>query len=515
MAWTSTTKLLGLWPGLIAAIALLALYSPDACFAPASPGPSGLHATEWLEQGHTCAEPKSLSRGEVRKDCLAPDGVTRVERTGGPGGNRKFADECCVRVEPNSHLGIGGWLRRAQNGVIGLIAVPFLGAVLVGVLGALTASAGIVVTVYAAYVGRALRILLRARRAPVADRTIDFEATAPEGASIVLCQLTDLHQCVNPNGPYEFDHGSCAWKDQSGTCSDPTASDVDQRIRGLLKEVSSRKTPLVVLSGDVTDTGHHNEWCAFLGHWESVFPKHGSRPEPVLLPGNHDIAFNPADHADPALDRRAERTATFIAADSQLRRTVDVRFDSAGRALVKPIVCQALNDIGARLFALNSCLYPSTHMATNALGEIGKVQLDRLDLSLREYNGPVIVVLHHHICVPPDPSGSWSGKWLRRRLLQFLMSVIDARQLLLLLEDYAARDANNRVLVLHGHEHLRTGYEFMDGRIRVFGAPSSTLGTHLGADADGVSLLDPKPSYTCVWWSPEHGFRVSLETVEL
>jgi hypothetical protein len=235
---------------------------------------------------------------------------------------------------------------------------------------------------------------------------------------------------------------------------------------------------LVLISGDMTDSGRSSEWAEFLGAMQTQ-PELLART--LVVPGNHDL--NVVDKANPArLDLptspakrlRQMRTLSAMAAVQGRRvHIVDQKAKCLGPTLddmlaphSEAIECFAdeggllrsarLGDVWARCFpmvmppasddGLGVILLNSnaeTHFSfTNALGLLTTEEANGIDIVVSLYpRARWLISLHHHLVEYPTRSKAFSerigtalinGTWFVRRLQRLA----------------------GRAVVMHGHRHV-------------------------------------------------------------
>jgi len=323
----------------------------------------------------------------------------------------------------------------------------------------------------------AIRIGHRVRSAPILHPHRGL--VVPPGQIAPLCSLiSDTHvtACGAPPCELVLDAGQWPFRDV------PITGDLARGLGELLAHIRDHAPRTVIWCGDEVDTGSPDEWA----EWRSVIAR---VPELAhrLVPGNHDVCFNPPFDEDYALARRAERERAFQAHGDRLADY--------------PVVDTIVSDHGAAtVILLDSCKHRSTHVLSNAIGLYGEIQLGEIERVLESLRGPVLVISHHHV-------------WRDARFLspdEWYNTAVDADQLARILLAYRARGPRNRVLVCHGHRHATTTGTITDGRhaIDVAGLPSSLLG-----DKSRDGILDGIVRYTVAGLRPDGTWGISLIAV--
>jgi hypothetical protein len=142
-------------------------------------------------------------------------------------------------------------------------------------------------------------------------------------------------------------------------------------------------------------------------------------------------------------------------------------------------------DSGERVtvIGLDSQRYQSRQILSNAIGWLGNRQAKRLRSILANVSGPVMVLIHHHVSRPVAKEIGFTD-WMQA---PFKIAV-DGNVLVDILCGYSVRQAGNRVLLVHGHQHEESFQlcEHNGGKVYVYGHPSSTMGIETDGVLDGV-----------------------------
>lgn len=254
---------------------------------------------------------------------------------------------------------------------------------------------------------------------------------------------------------------------------------------------------LVLITGDMTDSGRSGEWVEFMDA-VAEYPELAERL--LVLPGNHDL--NVVDRANPARLElptspgkrlrqlrslsviealHGEKVFCFDSKTGRLGSTLTERLapyrddirafaDTGGiRQSLRlaqiwddafPMVVPPKTDDGIGAILLNS--NAQTHFSfTNALGIISALQTQDLMAVLKQYpQAGWIVALHHHLVEYPTPAKAFSerigtalinGSWFVRQLRPFA----------------------SRLVVFHGHRH--TKWIGQCGGVRIVSASSPVM----------------------------------------
>jgi predicted phosphodiesterase len=179
----------------------------------------------------------------------------------------------------------------------------------------------------------------------------------------------------------------------------------------------------MILAGDVTDRGDSEAWDQTATLFQGV-------PKPVLvIPGNHDVHFKRVI--------QGIFTSSSFTPDEvgiQLKKLVD----GPASRVIFPVV-KRVNESNIVLLGLDSNNRPTSTPITNALGLVGSEQLRKAQAMLGQVRKPgdvLIVVLHHHILLPPF---SIANAYLR---------CLDADKVL----TFALN--NGAAAIIHGHKHM-------------------------------------------------------------
>jgi len=282
---------------------------------------------------------------------------------------------------------------------------------------------------------------------------------------------------------------------------------------------------LVLVSGDMTDSGRATEWAEFL---DAVARHPDLATRMIVLPGNHDV--NIVDRANPArldlpfspgkrlrqmrtlsaiaalqgdrvqiVDGAGQRTSTLNEALAPHRLRIAAFADGGGLRRAAglgrlfddqfPMIMPPDSEDGLGVAILNS--NAETHFSfTNALGFVSVEQTHRLAAALNKFpKASWVVALHHHLLEYPMPVTAFServgtalvnGTWFVRKLRPFAA----------------------RIVVMHGHRHI--DWIGACGAVKIVSAPSPVMGatddapTHfhihtLAAAPDGrLYLLPPE-----------------------
>lgn len=218
---------------------------------------------------------------------------------------------------------------------------------------------------------------------------------------------------------------------------------MNARFRGLLDSQQVMDADLLLVTGDITDTGEMASWSHF---WNAI-SESGHHDKTRVVLGNHDVAslklFSPL----------------FPRVDRSLRRWRYTRGLRKGFAPIAYPWCEQFFDNQLVIVALRSTQEDNVTNLTNAVGRLPKTQLAKLRAMLREHaSAPYkIVTLHHPPCFPKDGSVN-----------SFLHDVQSDEA-----ESFIELCRKNGVqLIIHGHMHCHMDQTHKG--IRIVGAAAST-----------------------------------------
>ncbi|MCW3473484.1 metallophosphoesterase family protein [Limobrevibacterium gyesilva] len=341
---------------------------------------------------------------------------------------------------------------------------------------------------------------------------VAFDPPPPGGRQWRIAHLSDLHVVGERYG----------FRIESGRAG-PRGNDRLERAMSRLAEVHAvAPLDLVLVTGDMTDSGRPAEWAEFLDI-VARYPLLAKRM--LILPGNHDV--NVVDKANPArldlpgspgkrlrqmralsaiAEVQGERVRLVDPATGRLGKTLSealaphrqeiVAFADAGglRHAIRlrrvwdaafPMVLPPEAEDGLGTLLLNS--NAETHFSfTNALGLIPVEQARAVAAVIHQFPRACwIVALHHHLVEYPKPAKAFSerigtalinGTWFVRQF----------------------RPLGRRVVAMHGHRHI--DWIGGCGDLRIISAPSPVMGAvgdaeshfhvhSFAAGADGLLCL--------------------------
>jgi 3',5'-cyclic AMP phosphodiesterase CpdA len=231
-------------------------------------------------------------------------------------------------------------------------------------------------------------------------------------------------------------------------------SGMNRTFRLLLQHETVRSADLVLVTGDVTDRGDVETWERF---WREVRSA-GLLGRCRVVPGNHDVCCLGVRALTPS-------RANAVADVERMRRGMDL----GGQPTQFPWA-ERLWDGRVALFGLDSCKRGNPTALTNAVGELGFPQLEKLARLLKVHADADIKVVALHNS--PNISGAKAAKRQGLKPVSALVRLTheipqaDRRALRLLCVAAGVR------LVLHGHLH-RSEDRRVNG-VHMVGADAST-----------------------------------------
>lgn len=268
------------------------------------------------------------------------------------------------------------------------------------------------------------------RRKP-AKFTPHREGLMPSDRTFTVLQLTDLH-----------------------LTDEDTQSRTEPKILGALKGMNARfralmaskeaaDADLILVTGDITDSGEIASWTHF---WDGVLAA-GMESKVRVVLGNHDVAS--LKLFAPLVPRK----------DRSLRRARYSRGLRLGRAAIAYPWHERFFDDQLLVVALRSTQEDNVTNLTNAIGRLPRNQLRKLKTKLKDNMDArhKIVALHHPPKFPEDGSVNPFLHDIRKE---------DANEFLDICEEYGVD------LIMHGHMHRYM--EQRSGSLLVIGAAAST-----------------------------------------
>ncbi|NWK43456.1 metallophosphoesterase family protein [Ralstonia pickettii] len=296
----------------------------------------------------------------------------------------------------------------------------------------------------------------------------DGAAHALEPGTLRVAHLSDLH--LRPQSVGGLEHGDLLDKElQEAT----------------IEAVRDHQPDIVVISGDITDTGSARDFEEANRFFSALRTKLGSDVPVIAVPGNHDLAINPCVWGvglpgwRGAMVRVVGSCARPFFSSYSLRRT---RFEK----LATHVGMQS----SASLTSTNLFNYPQFKLSVitlstpienswllyNGVGAFPQSCIDELKTLKHRLQERVIVVCHHHLRTPEGDAAYYGGKFKSAFKHAHLCAVGSTRLADTLLRDLGLSETN--CVVLHGHTHIPRRYQIeardaIGKRIGVVGAPSA------------------------------------------
>jgi 3',5'-cyclic AMP phosphodiesterase CpdA len=274
--------------------------------------------------------------------------------------------------------------------------------------------------------------------------------------------------------------------------------DLLRRLSGLTARLAA--ADVIVISGDITDSGARLEWQEFRSIWNTLPPYARSRI--FAVPGNHDLnhvasenfvaTTDTSDYAGRALRSRLSAQAIRDIQGSRCEvPTIDDtgavgfrRLDEFVSAFADdelddmlPYVWPVTSEDGWRvaLIGINTVGVGLT-VLDNAMGALQTGKIMRVVSTMEKAGYFPVIVGHHHLLPIPGEVASpraWR-QWLHsywRLAKHIFIDSVDGVRLLSALRNYVVGDG---AAYLHGHRHVTRA--MCADRVHVLGAPSLQFG---------------------------------------
>jgi 3',5'-cyclic AMP phosphodiesterase CpdA len=209
----------------------------------------------------------------------------------------------------------------------------------------------------------------------------------------------------------------------------------DDSLRFVRNAVLRYRPKLVLIAGDITDTGDPSAWQRAL----TIANEIGVNV--CCAPGNHDVSFryltNPGEYR--LFDQVLHTTNALRFEEGDTSRRLAEFNEARPHQLDAPFPqLFEYDDLGIDVLVLDSNRCVSRSPLTNALGLVGHAQLWEAGLLLKRRTTKehsLILLLHHHVV---KPSG----------VLNQLLRCVDSEEALFFALQHRAK------LVVHGHLHM-------------------------------------------------------------
>jgi len=226
---------------------------------------------------------------------------------------------------------------------------------------------------------------------------------------------------------------------------------MNQAFRTIIQSEYVQQANLIVITGDVTDSGLMAEWHNF---WQSVRTA-GIEKRLLIVPGNHDVCcLGLRDIDESAIETDLLRAVAGLQLGQQ-----PTRFPWCHNPNPNIII-----------FGLNSNNLGNSSGLTNAMGELGYYQLKAFASLLHKYREvPIkIVALHHSPNIPEKETSIRRGVEPMGSFQRLAHQLPEHQRHALMLLCIAHRIR----LVIHGHVHREEDRRISG--IRIVGAPATT-----------------------------------------
>lgn len=224
-------------------------------------------------------------------------------------------------------------------------------------------------------------------------------------------------------------------------------------FRSIVRSELVKSADIVLVTGDVTDTGAAAEWRLF---WREIHAG-GLSPRTLVLPGNHDVC------------ELGLRSPLYVRRTAESRKRADAGL-SLGQQETRFPWARVVAEGKILIAGIDSCNRGNWSALTNAVGRIGEYQLERLARTLhRHASVPVkLIAMHHSPNIPRADTERRRG--LRSTgLLSRLGHEVPREERLALRLLSVSQGVR---LIMHGHLH-RAEDRRVSG-IRIVGAPATT-----------------------------------------
>ncbi len=152
---------------------------------------------------------------------------------------------------------------------------------------------------------------------------------------------------------------------------------MNKAFESLALSQQAQASDFILFTGDITDTGHQAEWKFF---WK-ILKKSNLKNKSVIIPGNHDMC---------CLGVRLPRAEKKLVTED-LQKFHDGL--SIGKYPVPKYPCGIQLNDKIVVFAIDSCNKGNTTGVTNAMGQLGYQQLERLARELYKYRDTKVKIV--------------------------------------------------------------------------------------------------------------------------
>ncbi len=230
--------------------------------------------------------------------------------------------------------------------------------------------------------------------------------------------------------------------------------DMNEVFRRLLLEERIQTADFIVVTGDVTDLGDVESWQVF---WDAIAAADIDFSKVFVVPGNHDIC--PVGTKLSLGKNRAERSLAALEKGLSIGQAAELR----------KFPCAYTPNDDVVVFGLDSNDATVPTAVTNAIGHLGKPQLDKLSRLMREHLDRTykFVALHHSPNIPGKDAAHRHDVTDYGMMVGFFELPEDERRPLRLMSTAVGVDR-----ILHGHLH--DDHSRRMGGVKIVGAPAST-----------------------------------------
>jgi len=287
-----------------------------------------------------------------------------------------------------------------------------------------------------------------------------------------IVHISDLH--IRPQGIGDLEHG---------------AVQTPALQARLIQEIASAHPDIVIVTGDITDTGSAADYRCAEAFFECLRDRIGNCPI-IAAPGNHDLSVSP--------------TIWTVKVNGWMR-TIANAAGSATRPFYRPFEVRCLRfnrfaeSIGMQttsslrgvnlinilehdlsVITLNTAM-PNSWIGFNGAGEFSRAAMRDLEAMSSSLRSRLVVVCHHHARSPEGDMVFQKGLNVFKyahlcadgsmRLADTLIRALDRNE--------------SNCIVLHGHTHIPRNYHIMapgkpDVRLQVRCAPAAMDGPTAG-----------------------------------
>lgn len=287
-----------------------------------------------------------------------------------------------------------------------------------------------------------------------------------------IVHLSDLH--LRPDGVGDL---------ENGILQDPA------RLNALVTQIASCKPDIVIVSGDITDTGSAVDYLKATSLFHQLKIALGPTIPIIAVAGNHDLSVSQPIWAV-SLIGRARRVALAVGSASRpFFSAFDVRCarferfaQELGMNATAPLnMTNLFNYPALELSVVTICTpMPNSWLTFNAIGEFSRDAIAELRALKPRLLRRLVVVCHHHVRGPEGDYEFHGGKWTQAFKHAFLCAAGSTRFADTLIRELERH--GDDCVILHGHTHIAREYHLQapantETRIPVRCAPSALEGS--------------------------------------